>query len=131
MAVNNTYYFDANIILRFLLRDNESQYSVIERKLNEIKKSGAVIVVLGEVVAECVYVMEKIYKIPRLNIGVSLAEFLKTRDVFCTEKDVLIGTLNDYSLLSLSYVDVLLMQTIKKRGGKLITFDKKLLAKSK
>lgn len=128
MAVNNVYYFDTNIILRFLLKDNESQYLVVERKLNEIKKSGAVVVVLGEVVAECVYVMEKIYKIPRLNIGGSLAEFLKTGAVFCAEKDVLVATLNDYSILSLSYVDVLLMQMIKKHGGKLVTFDKKLLA---
>ena len=131
MVLNKMDYFDTNIILRFLLKDNETQYLDVIKKLDEIRKKSGFAVVLGEVVAECVYVMEKIYKIPRQDIGESLVKFLKSSSVYCVEKDVLVSTLNDYSVINLAYVDILLIQMVKKRGGKIFSFDKKLLAKSK
>ena len=131
MVLNKMYYFDTNIILRFLLKDNEIQYLEVKKKLDEIREGDGLAVVLGEVVAECVYVMEKIYKITRQDIGGSLEKFLKSSSVYCAEKDVLVSTLNDYSVMSLAYVDILLIQMVKKHGGKMFSFDKKLLAKIK
>ena len=50
---------DANYILRYLLRDNEEMYLIAE----EIILNNAYMV-LNEVVAEVVYVLEKVYKVP-------------------------------------------------------------------
>lgn len=131
MVASNSLYFDTNAILRYLLRDNEGHYLTVKKKLGEAKRVGGVVIALGEVVAECVYVMEKIYKIPRLDIGKSLIDFLKTSMVFCDEKDVLLSAFTEYQTMNLAYVDILLLKKFKKHGGKLVTFDKKLLAKSK
>lgn len=61
---------DANVLLRHLLRDNEEQ----SEQARIIIAGGAYTTV--EVLAEVVYVLEKVYHVPREKIGTALSTLL-------------------------------------------------------
>ena len=60
---------DANIILRYLLKDSKKLY---EQSKNIIEEES--IFIPNEITAEVVYVLEKVYEIPREKIKESLEE---------------------------------------------------------
>lgn len=114
---------DANFILRYLLRDNEEHFLVV-RDVIENKK----VTIPDFILAETVYVLEKVYKVPRLEISSALMDLLGYTNIHANRKDVLIRSLDVYSSLNLDFADALLIaycQTTK--DGKLHTFDKKIL----
>lgn len=75
---------DANMILRFLLRDNEEMADTA----CEILSTGRVMVTT-EVIAESVYVLEKVYKIERREIQNALCSFLQIENVTSPERRAL------------------------------------------
>lgn len=123
--------FDTNIILRYLLRDLEDQYVVVRGKLRNLKGAGGVAVVFGEVVAECIHVMEKLYRMTRADIVLVLRPFLQTDVVALDDKGSVLDALSMYVSSRLSYVDCLIIQKSWKNSTEIFSFDKKLIAKSK
>ncbi|HAI22321.1 TPA: hypothetical protein DCP77_00875 [Candidatus Collierbacteria bacterium] len=118
--------FDTNAILRYLLRDNEDQYLVVQKELLKIRKNSGTVVVIGEVVMECVYVLETVYRATRVDIAEKLKAFLISDIVLQENNQVILATLERYASVKLSYVDCLILEKTKELGAKLFTFDKKL-----
>lgn len=75
---------DANYILRYLLNDMEEQYqqacSIIENKS---------IFIPGEIIAEVVYVLQKVYKIPNKDIVKSLSMLLRYDNIKINDIDII------------------------------------------
>lgn len=109
---------DANVALRYLLEDNNTQ----AQKAAEIIESGAEITV--EVLAECVYVLEGLYEVPRSRIAESLGILLD--DVECRRNAVACAALGFYSGSKLDFVDCVLAAERSVLGRDICTFDKKL-----
>lgn len=118
--------FDTNAILRYLLRDNEGQYLVVQKELLRTKKDGGVVVVMGEVVMECVYVLEMVYKATRADIATKLKTLLVSEVVLQENNQVILATLERYISANLSYVDCLVLEKTRELRARLVTFDKKL-----
>lgn len=62
---------DANVVLRYLLKDHE-RFFVKSKKIVEQNQ----IYIPTEVVTEIVYVLEKVYEVPRSEISEALIELL-------------------------------------------------------
>ena len=92
---------DANVILRYLLRDHQ-QMSEDARRIIE---NGAF--TLPEVIAEVVYVLKGVYKIERHEIAGVLIEFLD--DVIVENQNVVKEALFLFSETSLDFVDCILI----------------------
>lgn len=120
------FIFDTNSILRFLMRDNNEQFLIVRDKLEEISRNGDTILVTGEVVMECVYVLEKIYKVSRADILSMLGGFLKTLEVNVENRGLIMTALENYSETRLAYVDCLISELARETEAELFTFDKKL-----
>ena len=63
---------DANIVLRFILNDNE----ILTKKAADIIKKNCLFCPF-EIIAEIVYVLQKVYEVPRQEIKESLITLLK------------------------------------------------------
>ena len=129
--MNNLYVIDANAILRYLLKDNLVQSAEVEGVLKKAKNLGSDVYVTREVVMECVYTLTKFYKVSRSDVYMSLKSFLNTKIIVLEEREFVMKALDCFLSTNISYVDCLVLIESEDLGGKLVTFDKKLLAKSK
>jgi predicted nucleic-acid-binding protein len=112
---------DANAILRYILSDNPD----MALEGDELLKT-EVITVRFEVVAEVVYVLNKVYSMPRDEIATCIKIFLEQPTVNIYEADILAFALETYGSINLDFVDCLLYSFAKMKKLAVFTFDKKL-----
>lgn len=109
---------DANIILRYILKDNDSDFEIAKREI--LKGTTTDIAILAEVV----YVLKGIYKISREEIVETLITL--SEEIEYENNDVVIETLSNYKNKNLDFVDCYLLARKKIFQDEIITFDKKL-----
>ncbi len=113
---------DANYILRYLLKDIEEQHQqsaiIIENKTIHIP---------GEIIAEVVYVLQKVYNIPNKDITTSLLTLIEYPNINIPEQEIIITALKLLTINKLDYADNLLLAYRKNKGVLVHTFDKKLI----
>ncbi len=112
---------DANIILRYLL-ENIPELSV--KAANFIEKEQ--IFIPFEVIAEVVYVLEKVYRIERKEFCKILADMINYPNIETLDKKVLEYALNLFSQTKTDFVDTLLCGYVYVQNEDVITFDYKL-----
>ncbi|MDD6070227.1 MAG: PIN domain-containing protein [Clostridiales bacterium] len=110
---------DANMILRYLLNDNEKMAEEAEKIIRE----GSVQVTI-EVLAEVVYVLKGVYSIERGTIKTSMLVFLS--EVQMIDIEVVKLGLETYAEQNLDFVDCILYAYNRVKGYEIKTFDKKL-----
>ncbi|MCL2528202.1 MAG: PIN domain-containing protein [Defluviitaleaceae bacterium] len=115
---------DANAILRYLLCDNAGMAEKIEDLLEN-----AVVTVRYEVLAEVIYVLNKVYKLQRVEIHEVIVKFLDLDSVNIEDNAVAVLALETFSQTRLDFVDTLLYAFHVINGAEVFTFDKKLLNK--
>lgn len=112
---------DANIVLRYLLNDTEE----LAEKAAEILENNEVIIP-NEVIAEIVYVLEKVYKVKNDEISDTLKNLFQYSNIKVPDLDIVGEALNLYGKKKLDFVDTLLYAYYKIKGYKVYTFDKQL-----
>ena len=116
--MKNMVMLDANVILRYLLNDNEEMASEAEKA---IKSQTALITI--EVIAEVVYVLKRVYAIDKAEIKESVLGFLSETEV--EEREVLVLGLKIYAEQNLDFVDCILYAYRCVKKYDILTFDKK------
>jgi len=112
---------DANIVLRYLLFDNVE----LAEKASEIIENNNIFLPF-EVVAEVVYVLEKLYQIERAEICRSLKELLKGDNIRTYDSNILNKALEIFSSKKIDFVDTLLCGYSLIRGDEVKTFDNRI-----
>lgn len=112
---------DANTILRYLLNDHEE----LSEKATVIIENNEVLLP-NEVIAQIVYVLEKVYKVKNEEISDVLLELLKYTNIVVNDIGVLEEALLLFGKRRLDFVDTLLYAYNKVKGYQIYTFDKKL-----
>ncbi|MGV8092823.1 MAG: PIN domain-containing protein [Mangrovibacterium sp.] len=112
---------DANIILRYLLEDDET-LSEMSREIVDNNN----IYLPFEVCAEVVYVLEKVYIVPRENIRNALTLLIDYRNISTNDKTVLEKALEIYHIRNIDFVDALLVAYNQITGAIIHSFDKKV-----
>ena len=79
---------DTNYILRFLLKDDDEMYEVSK---STIQNNNCFID--NEVLAEVVFVLLKVYKIPKNDISTTLEKFLSLPNITLDSKTTLLSAL--------------------------------------
>lgn len=109
---------DTNVILRYLLNDIPEQTD----KAAEIITGGAF--TLNEIIAEVVYVLVKLYNVPRKEIKDIISPLFD--EIYIDEKDIIISALEKFSKSKFDFVDCVLLARKSILGENIFTFDKKL-----
>lgn len=110
---------DTNIMLRFLLNDNQE----LSAKASEIITQNKCFVKY-EVIAEAVYVLSKVYDIDRHGIADAIRLFLP--NVTVENREVVLSALSSYEATKLDFVDCILAAHGLVEKEEIFTFDKKL-----
>lgn len=115
---------DSNVVLRLVLNDVPAQAS---KAASFVRRSSCY--VTDVVVAECVFVLEKTYKLDRNLIKESLTTFFEINTV--TFSETLITEAFDLyiSLRTLSFADCYSVAEARLREKELMTFDRAILKK--
>ncbi|MDR1132363.1 MAG: PIN domain-containing protein [Oscillospiraceae bacterium] len=112
---------DANIVLRYLLADNED----LSGKAAQIIDNNRINLPI-EVLCEVVYVLEKVYKAERKDICGELTAFLSDTDTILPYREAVLSGLQHYAAEKLDFVDCLLAGYAEAENAEIHTFDKNL-----
>lgn len=112
---------DANIVLRYLLNDVKE---LADKAALIIENDDVLIPV--EIIAEIVYVLEKVYKVGRDDILSSLSGLINYENIIINEHEVVCSALRNYASINLDFVDCLLLSYYTERQYQVDTFDEKL-----
>ncbi|EDP74796.1 PIN domain-containing protein [Hydrogenivirga sp. 128-5-R1-1] len=120
----NISLIDANVILRYLLRDNKELYAKAEEVFNDMMEGKTKILILESVIAEVVYVLQRIYNVSRKEISEILRKLIELRGVKVHNKGQMLNALEIFSEKKLDFVDCILCA--HREENEVITFDKGL-----
>ena len=112
---------DTNACLRFLLDDIPEQAAQTEQKID-----AGVAYLTPEVLAECAFVLERVYELPRSEIANGLNALVDA--MICDLEDVYSRAINIFEEdEKLDMVDSMLIARKVVSGDDLLTFDKDML----
>jgi predicted nucleic-acid-binding protein len=112
---------DADVVLRDLLADVPTLFARSEQILEK-----EAVYLPFEVLAEVVYVLDKVYAVSRAEISAPVAKLLKYPTVSTLRTEVAIRGLEIYSDSNLDIVDSLLCGYRSVQGADIVSFDNKL-----
>jgi predicted nucleic-acid-binding protein len=115
-------YVDTNVILRYLLDDDPrlSTEAKVWLEKPEEKQTGI------EVVAECVYVLTGVYRVPRKETAEILATLFSHESWKLYQKNVVLSAIKLYGASSIDFVDAYLISLHRITDVDILSFDKKL-----
>ena len=102
------YLIDKNVILRYLLADHEKFGPKAKAFMVKVCQEKTRAEIPAVVIAECVYVMEKFYRIPRLEIADTLGRTLNFSGIVNPDKSEILEALIKYEASNADIVDCLL-----------------------
>jgi len=109
---------DTNAIIRYILQDNQDMADLVEKQLMEV-----LCLIPTEVVAEVVYVLNKVYSIDRQVVAATLKDFFCMKNISIINRNVVNFALDVYSCSKLDFVDCLLVGYAKIEKYEVFTFD--------
>lgn len=114
---------DTNTIVRYLVADDPALHAKAREFFDRVKNGSIKAVVLESVIAECVYVLTKIYKVPRDRAAGSLTDVLRYKGIANDDQQELIRALSLYAERGIDIVDCILCAKAAASGNDLFTFD--------
>lgn len=116
---------DTNIILRFFLQDDEEQFLKAKSFIQKLELGKEEALLTDIVFAEVVWVLHKVYEIPRQEISVRFSRLINYRGILMVfSKVIYTEGLKLYAKHSIDIQDILLALLSKHGNSTIITFDK-------
>ena len=114
---------DTNVILRYLLADHPEHFVRASEFMTGLKSGNQTAYIPESVLAECVFVLLKFYRVPRAEIAEKLLGILSFQGVECENHIVLQDALLRFASTNLSIVDALVWTIAEKRDWQVFSFD--------
>jgi predicted nucleic acid-binding protein len=121
-----TAILDANVILRYVLKDNAELFERAKPFMDSLRSGQNQALILEGVLVECVYVLSKVYKVPRNEIADALGGLLDYPGIVEADKKRYRRALILFCRHNVDIVDALLYATATERGFEIFSFDKDL-----
>ena len=125
--MNDTRIVDANVILRYLLGDHPELSPKAKAVFDDVRTGERGAYMLEGVVVECVYVMQRVYEVPREEIAEKLTALLGYRGISGDQVDLWQGALRLYARTNVSFVDALVAAAARDGQLPVETYDRDLL----
>lgn len=121
---DKTYILDTNVILRFTLKDNISHFKKASELLSSADKGHVSLILIPQVIFECVFVLEKVYKYDHAKIAEEIGKFIKFDYLRLENREILVKSFNIYKNKNIDLVDCYLYILSIKNKCEVFTFDK-------
>lgn len=117
---------DTNVVVRFLVRDDEKQAQAVYRRFKQAESEGETLFVPLAVALETIWVLESAYDQSRLEVLDSLEDMRRMPILDFERDDVLQRTLAEGRRGSADLADLLIAHSAESSGCDMgVTFDKK------
>lgn len=114
---------DTNVIIRYLVKDNLDLYARAKDFFDKVKNGGTKAVILESVIAECIYVLTRIYKVPKEKAAAALIDILHYKGIANDDQKELIQALALFSGRNIDIVDCILYSKANSFDAQLFSFD--------
>jgi predicted nucleic acid-binding protein len=116
---------DANVILRFFLEDDEVQFAKARSFVQNLELAKDEALMTDIVFAEVVWVLNKVYDIPRPEIAERFSRLINFRGLKTVfGKELYTESLKLYARHSMDIQDILLAALARHKDCSIVTFDK-------
>jgi len=114
---------DTNLIVRYLVQDHEKHAKTAGAFFDACDRGEVVIVLLPEVLAECVFVLESFYEHSRADIGSALGRLISSPGVEIRDMAIHLDGLDRYRRTKVHFVDCLIAANAVAEDMAVVTFD--------
>ncbi len=114
---------DTNLIIRYLVQDDEKHARIAGKLIDACYRGEVEIVILPEVLAESVFVLESFYQRPRLDIAEVLKNLISSPGVEIRESVIHLDALDRYRKTKIHFVDCLIAATAAAQDMPVASFD--------
>jgi len=115
---------DTNLIVRYLVHDNEKHAKAAGRLFDACDRGDLVIVLLPVVLAECVFVLESFYGHARGDIASALGRLISSPGVEIGSASIHLDALDRYRKTKVHFVDCLIAATAATEDMPIASFDR-------
>ena len=123
MPPEKVYLIDTNVVLRFLLDDHATFSPKAKRFMQDVFNKGRSAALPAVVLVECVYVLEKFYRVPRSDIVDNLSRLLTYPGIVNSDRAELLKALMLYLHSGTDIVDCILAASSTEHSV-IVFFDK-------
>ena len=120
------YLLDANIIIRFLVGDNEEHLEKSTEYFKQIEQGSMEVEILSGVLMEAFFVLTKFYKLPKTEVISDLKTILSFEGIVNRDKVILFEALSIIENKNIDFVDALICAKCKFQNYDKLSFDKDL-----
>ncbi len=117
------YLLDTNIIIRFLVGDNEEFLVQSRNYFEQIENASLEVEILDGVLMEAYFVLTKFYKLPKDEVIADLKMILSLDGVVNSNKIILFETLSIIEAKNIDFVDALICAKSKLQNYGKLSFD--------
>ncbi|MEA1955590.1 MAG: PIN domain-containing protein [Campylobacterota bacterium] len=118
-----TYLIDTNVIIRFLVGDDEKFLAKSIEYFKDIEVAKLEVEILEGVVMEVLFVLTKFYKIPKTQVIADLKTILALDGVVNNNKTILHEALTIVEMKNIDFVDALICAKSSIQGYGKLSFD--------
>ncbi len=122
------YLIDTNVIVRFLVKDNEAMYKEASCIFQKIKNFEIEARLEPLILAECFYVLTKLYKKTRQEVVLALKSLVSMENIYC-DKILIFQTLANLEKKSIDFADAYLLAKSSLHQFGILSFDKDIKVK--
>jgi predicted nucleic acid-binding protein len=121
--MKNITVLDTNVILRYLLNDHPQHFLLAQSLMEKVITGEITVYIPDSVLAECVYVLLKVYKVPKIKTCEILTDLLALQGISQINSDILISSLALFAKYNVDIVDAIVHATAKHQQWELFSFD--------
>lgn len=118
---------DTSVIVRYLTKDHETLFAKAKAFFDGVLEGRSWAVILESVVAESLYVLTKVYKVPKEEAAQGMIAILRYKGIVNPDKDRIIEALKLFSSRRLGLSDCTLCIKASRMGFSLLSFDEELM----
>lgn len=121
---------DTNIIVRYLIHDNEKMYAESVEWFSRGEKGEFKLSIPALVIAEACFVLESFYKRSKKDVGEAMEVLISQKWLDIKNRETLLDCMAKYKN-GIHFVDAYLQALSRSAGADILTFDKKIKAGNK
>jgi predicted nucleic-acid-binding protein len=125
LSGKNTSVVDANVIVSLLLGSERAHFERARSFFEPVREGAESAYVPSAVIAECIYVLTRAYKVKREDAAGKLLALLDYRGL-TVESPAVRHALALYRDGKVDFVDALVVATARERGWRVFSFDRDL-----
>lgn len=118
------YFIDTNIILRFFLKDNETQYPQAVKIFEKAERGKLNLWTTDLVILEVVWTLRRAYKYDRFTVKEKIENLLALPNFEVMNRKLILNALQDFANKNVDFADAYNFQLAKKAGKAILSFDK-------